>query len=69
MEYTPDLYARQPPQGEDGNLPRTYYLKPNQPGQGAHVRNCGYIVGEKARGKGIATRLSRDAVQSGGLDE
>ena len=58
MEYTPDLYARraedarQPPQGEDGNLPRTYYLKPNQPVQGAHVRNCGYIVGKKRAAKG-----------------
>ena len=35
------------------------FLKPNQPGQGAHVCNCGYIVGEKARGKGIATKMCK----------
>lgn len=35
----------------------TYYLKPNQPALGAHVCNCGYIVAEAARGRGIATRL------------
>jgi len=32
----------------------SYYIKPNQPGLGAHVCNCGYIVAELARGKGIA---------------
>lgn len=32
----------------------TYYLIANQPGQGAHVANCGYIVAESARGKGWA---------------
>ena len=32
----------------------TYYIKPNQPALGAHVCNCGYIVAENARGKGIA---------------
>lgn len=44
-------------QDEHGDLLGTYYLKPNQPGQGAHVCNCGYIVGEHARGKGIATQM------------
>jgi ribosomal protein S18 acetylase RimI-like enzyme len=33
----------------------SYYIKPNQPGLGAHVCNCGYIVAGKARGKGIAS--------------
>ncbi|NET09381.1 MAG: GNAT family N-acetyltransferase [Merismopedia sp. SIO2A8] len=42
---------------ELGEVLGTYYLKPNQPGLGAHVCNCGYIVGEKARGKGVATAL------------
>jgi RimJ/RimL family protein N-acetyltransferase len=43
-----------------GNLDEvlgTYYLKPNQPGLGSHVCNCGYIVGENARGKGIASEM------------
>ena len=32
----------------------TYYIKPNQPALGAHVCNCGYIVAENARGRGVA---------------
>jgi ribosomal protein S18 acetylase RimI-like enzyme len=35
----------------------TYYIKPNQPALGAHVCNCGYIVSEDARGKGIAAEM------------
>jgi RimJ/RimL family protein N-acetyltransferase len=35
----------------------TYYIKPNQPGLGAHVCNCGYIVSEAARGKGVASKM------------
>ena len=47
----------------------TYYIKPNQPALGAHVCNCGYIVAEKARGKGIASAMcghsQREAVSRG----
>lgn len=42
---------------EAGDILGTYYIKPNQPGQGAHVCNCGYVTGEKARGKGVASRM------------
>ncbi len=35
----------------------TYYIKPNQPALGAHVCNCGYIVSENVRGRGVATRM------------
>lgn len=35
----------------------TYYIKPNQPGLGSHVCNCGYIVAENARGKGLASSM------------
>ena len=35
----------------------TYYIKPNQPGLGSHVCNCGYIVAQAARGKGIASQM------------
>ena len=41
----------------DGNLLGTYYIKPNQPTLGAHVANCGYMVGESARGMGVATQM------------
>lgn len=42
---------------DDGSLIGTYYIKPNQPTLGAHVANCGYIVAEEARGKGIAGKM------------
>ena len=35
----------------------TYYIKPNQPGLGAHVCNCGYIVAGEARGRGFASAM------------
>lgn len=35
----------------------TYVLKPNQPGLGSHVCNCGYLVAPAARGRGIAAAL------------
>jgi RimJ/RimL family protein N-acetyltransferase len=47
----------------------TYYIKPNQPALGAHVCNCGYIVSESARGKGIASEMcehsQREAITLG----
>ena len=41
----------------DGDVVGSYILKPNQPGLGSHVCNCGYVVAASARGKGIATEL------------
>jgi ribosomal protein S18 acetylase RimI-like enzyme len=41
----------------EGEILGTYYLKPNQPGLGSHVCNCGYMVAESARGRGIATQM------------
>ena len=35
----------------------TYYIKPNQPGLGSHVCNCGYVVAADAQGHGIATAM------------
>jgi len=43
--------------GEDSEIMGTYYIKPNQPTLGAHVCNCGYIVAEQARGRGIASAM------------
>jgi RimJ/RimL family protein N-acetyltransferase len=42
---------------DDGRIIGTYYIKPNQPGLGSHVCNCGYIVSENARGKGVASQM------------
>lgn len=44
-------------EGSDGNLLGTYYIKPNQPTLGAPIANCGYIVSEQARGRGVATQM------------
>ena len=45
--------------GQDGAILGTYYIKPNQPGQGNHICNCGYIVAENARGQGIASAMCK----------
>jgi RimJ/RimL family protein N-acetyltransferase len=45
--------------GEDDAILGTYYIKPNQPGQGDHVCNCGYLVAEETRGRGIASAMCR----------
>lgn len=44
---------------DSGNVLGTYYIKPNQPGQGSHVCNCGYIVSSAARGLGVASEMCR----------
>jgi RimJ/RimL family protein N-acetyltransferase len=43
--------------GSDGRIQGTYYIKPNQPGLGSHVCNCGYVVAADAQGGGIATAM------------
>ncbi len=39
----------------DGQVLGAYFMKPNQPGLGAHVCNCGYVVAPAAQGQGIAS--------------
>ncbi|UOM33808.1 GNAT family N-acetyltransferase [Acuticoccus sp. I52.16.1] len=41
----------------DGEVLGTYYIRPNQPGGGRHVANCGYAVSSAARGRGIARAM------------
>lgn len=48
---------------DDGKILGTYYIKPNHPGLGSHVCNCGYIVSENARGKGVASRMCEHSQQ------
>jgi len=40
-----------------GRIVGTYFIKPNQPGLGAHVCNCGYVVAREAEGRGVATLM------------
>jgi RimJ/RimL family protein N-acetyltransferase len=35
----------------------TYYLTDNKPGLGSHVANAGYMVGPRARGRGIGRAM------------
>jgi RimJ/RimL family protein N-acetyltransferase len=42
---------------DDGTLLGTYFIKPNQPGLGSHVANCGYLVSPRAAGRGLATAM------------
>jgi len=45
--------------GPDGEVLGSYYIKPNQPALGAHVANCGYMVAESARGRGVGKAMCR----------
>jgi ribosomal protein S18 acetylase RimI-like enzyme len=42
---------------EGDEITGTYYIKANQAGGGGHVCNCGYMVADSARGRGVATAL------------
>jgi len=54
MEEPSATYIAEAP---DGRALGTYFIKPNQPGLGSHVCNCGYVVGERARGRGVASLM------------
>ena len=40
-----------------GQILGSYFIKANQPGLGAHVCNCGYVVSSMAQGRGIASQM------------
>ena len=42
---------------EEGRILGCYFIKPNQPGLGAHVVNAGYCTDLAARGRGIAAKM------------
>jgi len=46
-----------------GQLVGTYFIRPNQPGLGDHVCNCGYVVSPSAQGQGIAARMCEHSQQ------
>jgi len=55
----------------DGPVLGTYFIKPNQPGLGSHVCNCGYVVAPEAQGQGMASAMcehsQREALAMGFL--
>ena len=48
---------------EGGKVVGSYYIKHNQPGQGAHVCNCGYLTALDQRGRGIAEKMCTHSLQ------
>lgn len=40
-----------------GEILGSYFIKPNQPGLGSHVSNCGYATAAQARGRGVASAM------------
>lgn len=48
---------------EDGELLGSYFLKANAAGPGSHVCNCGYMVAQAARGRGVGRLLCEHSQQ------
>ena len=42
---------------DGGRVVGTYYIRANQAGGGAHVRNCGYMTAAGATGRGVARAM------------
>jgi len=49
---------------KSGRIVGTYALRPNQPGLGDHVANCGYMTHPEARGQGIGAALCAHSLQA-----
>jgi len=47
-----------------GAFAGTYYVRPNQPGRGAHVANAGYMVDPAFRGRGLAVRMCAHSLET-----
>lgn len=46
----------------DGRVVGTYFLRPNQPGRGAHVANAGYMVARAGQGRGIGRAMGEHSI-------
>ena len=42
----------------------SYYIRPNQPGAGAHVCNCGFVTHPQARNQGVARTMLEHALKT-----
>lgn len=47
---------------DNGAAVGTYYIRPNQSGGGDHICNCGFMVAEGARHRGVATAMCEHAL-------
>jgi len=57
MEAPRATYVVREGDASDGPVLGTYFIKPNQPGLGSHVCNCGYVVAPEAQGQGLASAM------------
>ena len=48
---------------EGGRILGSYFLKTNFQGNADHVSNCGYMVSEAARGKGVASQMCQHSMR------
>lgn len=46
----------------DDQVLGTYFLRPNQPGRGAHVANAGYMVARAGQGRGIGRLMGEHSL-------
>ncbi len=71
MEAPRATYVVREGDASDGRVLGTYFIKPNQPGLGSHVCNCGYVVAPEAQGQGLASAMcehsQREALAMGFL--
>jgi L-amino acid N-acyltransferase YncA len=47
---------------EDNVIVGTYFIRPNQPGGGRHVCNCGYMTRTAAVGRGVARSMCQHSL-------
>jgi ribosomal protein S18 acetylase RimI-like enzyme len=47
----------------DGAVVGTYVMKANQPGQGSHTANCGYMVAGASAGSGVGEAMCRHSLE------
>ena len=48
---------------DNGEIQGTFVIKDNQPGLGSHIANAGYMVTEKAAGKGIGKAMGEFSLE------
>lgn len=47
----------------ENKIAATFYIKPNQPGLGAHIANGSYMVAPEARGKSIGRKIGEFSIE------
>jgi ribosomal protein S18 acetylase RimI-like enzyme len=48
---------------KNGRIVGTYYIRPNQPGGGSHVANCGYMTEAASAGQGVARQMCEHSLE------